>query len=106
MQAETIGGAALLSLGVVTLEIILRGWLRWKRELKKYRDGKSVSDKRKSAFPSRQHEAQVFGNAVWYSYDYSIDTPRDHVVGHGMAMWRKTDGRWRILNMHNSLHEP
>lgn len=39
MQAETIGGAALLSLGVVTLGIILRGWLRWKRELKKYREG-------------------------------------------------------------------
>jgi len=50
--------------------------------------------------------AQTFGNAVWYSYDYSIDTPRDHVVGHGMAMCRKTDGRWRTLNMHNSLHEP
>jgi len=39
LQAETIAGAALLSLGVVTLGIILRGWLKWKRELKKYREG-------------------------------------------------------------------
>ena len=39
MQAETIGGAALLSLGVVTLGIILKGWLKWRRELKKYREG-------------------------------------------------------------------
>jgi hypothetical protein len=39
MQAETIAGAALLSLGVVTLGIILRGSLKWKRELKKYREG-------------------------------------------------------------------
>ncbi len=39
LQAETIAGAALLSLGVVTLGIILRGWLKWKRELRKYREG-------------------------------------------------------------------
>jgi hypothetical protein len=39
MQAETIAGAALLSLGVVTLGIILRGWLKWRRELRKYREG-------------------------------------------------------------------
>ena len=39
VQAETIGGAALLSLGVVTLGIILRSWLKWKRELRKYRAG-------------------------------------------------------------------
>jgi hypothetical protein len=39
MQAETIAGAALLSLGVVTLGIIVRGWLKWKRELRKYREG-------------------------------------------------------------------
>ncbi len=39
LQAETLSGAALLSLGVVTLGIILRGWLKWKRELKKYREG-------------------------------------------------------------------
>jgi hypothetical protein len=56
-------------------------------------------------YKMKMHELQAFGNAVWYSYDYSIDTPRDHVVGHGMAMCRKTDGRWRILNMHNSVAE-
>jgi hypothetical protein len=39
LQAETIAGAVLLSLGVVTLGIVLRGWLKWKRELKKYREG-------------------------------------------------------------------
>jgi len=39
MQAETIGGAAILSLGVVTMGIVLRGWQKWKRKLKKYREG-------------------------------------------------------------------
>lgn len=50
------------------------------------------------------HEAQAFGNALWYSYDYSIDTPKEHVAGHGFAMCRKSGTRWRILNMHNSPH--
>lgn len=39
LQAETLGGAALLSFGVVTLGMVLRSWLKWKRELKKYREG-------------------------------------------------------------------
>jgi len=44
LQVETIGGAALLSLGVVTLGIVLRDWLKWKRELRKYREEWRVSD--------------------------------------------------------------
>jgi SnoaL-like domain len=47
-------------------------------------------------------DVQLFGNALWYSYEYKLDTPQDHFAGHGMAMCRKSDGRWRILNMHNS----
>jgi hypothetical protein len=39
---------------------------------------------------------------VWYSYNYSIDTPKEHLAGHGFAMYRKTEGHWRVLNMHNS----
>ena len=38
LQVGTIGGAALLSLGVVTLGIILKERLKWKRELRKYRE--------------------------------------------------------------------
>jgi len=49
------------------------------------------------------HDVQLFGNALWYSYEYQLDTPEEHVAGHGMAMCRKSEGRWRILNMHNSL---
>ena len=47
-------------------------------------------------------DVQLFGNALWYSYQYKLDTPEDHIAGHGMAMCRKSEGRWRILNMHNS----
>jgi len=38
IQAQTIAGAAVLSLGVVTLRMILKEWLKWKRELRKYRE--------------------------------------------------------------------
>jgi hypothetical protein len=50
------------------------------------------------------HEAKIYGDALWYSYDYFLDTPKEHVVGHGMSMCRKTGGHWRILNMHQSLY--
>ncbi len=55
-------------------------------------------------YKMKMHEVQAFGNALWYSYDYSIDTPKEHLAGHGFAMCRKSGTRWRILNMHNSPH--
>ena len=39
LRVGTIGGAALLSLGVVTLGIVLKERLKWKRELRKYKEG-------------------------------------------------------------------
>ena len=39
MQGETIAGAAVLSFGAVTLGMVLRDWIKWKRELGKYREG-------------------------------------------------------------------
>ncbi len=52
------------------------------------------------------HDVKMFGDALWYSYDYTIDTPEKHTAGHGMAMCHKSQGQWLILNMHNSLKEP
>jgi len=49
------------------------------------------------------HDVQSFGDALWYSYDYTIDVHGRSIVGHGMAMCRREGGRWRMLNMHNSL---
>jgi hypothetical protein len=51
------------------------------------------------------HEVQAFGNALWYSYDYSIDTPKEHFDGHGFAMCQRNGTGWRMLNLHNSLME-
>lgn len=51
------------------------------------------------------HDIRVFGDALWYTYDYSIVTPEEHPRGHGMAMCRRSGGRWRIVNMHNSVFQ-
>jgi hypothetical protein len=48
------------------------------------------------------NEVQMIGDALWYSYEYVLDTPVEHRTGHGMSMCRRGDGRWRILNVHNS----
>lgn len=54
-------------------------------------------------YDEKLKDARLFGDVLWYTYDYSIETPREHITGHGMAMCRRNGARWRILNMHNSL---
>jgi len=39
LEIEIIAGAALLSAGVVSSVLLLRQWIKWKRELGKYREG-------------------------------------------------------------------
>jgi len=48
-------------------------------------------------------DVKSFGDALWYSYEYEIIAPEEHVVGHGMSMCRRTQGRWYVVNLHNSL---
>jgi hypothetical protein len=47
-------------------------------------------------------DVKSFGDALWYSYDYEIDAPNERLVGHGMSMCRRVQGRWYMLNLHNS----
>jgi hypothetical protein len=50
-------------------------------------------------------DVKSFGDALWYSYDYEIDAPNERVVGHGMSMCRRVEGRWYMLNLHNSIRD-
>jgi len=54
-------------------------------------------------FEPTLRDMQSLGDALWYSYDYTIESPNEHAVGHGTAMCKRTGGRWRILNMNNSV---
>ena len=37
------------------------------------------------------HDVRSFGDALWYSYDYTLEMPRRGVAGHGMAMCRPAE---------------
>jgi hypothetical protein len=53
------------------------------------------------------HDVKMYGDALWYSYDYEITAPGTLVTGHGMSMCRKdSKGKWVVLNLHNSLKGP
>jgi len=50
------------------------------------------------------HESafHAVGEAVWYEYQFTIDSARGRLSGRGMAMRKKTGGHWRIASMHHS----
>ena len=52
------------------------------------------------------HDVRSVGDALWYSYDYTLEMPGHILAGHGMAMCQRQNGRWRMLNMHNTIKEP
>jgi hypothetical protein len=45
------------------------------------------------------------GEAVWYEYEFTIDSVRGKLHGRGMAMCKKSDGHWRMASMHHSIAE-
>jgi ketosteroid isomerase-like protein len=45
------------------------------------------------------------GEAVWYEYEFTIDSSRGKLHGRGMAMCKKSEGRWRMASMHHSIAE-
>ncbi len=56
-------------------------------------------------YKMKLQDVKSFGDALWYSYEYEIEAPTEHVVGHGMSMCRREHGQWYVLNLHNSLRE-
>ena len=55
--------------------------------------------------PSLEVTSRAFhlmGDGAWYDYDFTIRLPHETVQARGMAMCRKVDGHWRLVNMHHS----
>lgn len=87
-------------------EIVLytpAGEFRGRDEVRKYLNEAFLKFAPNLDYENTVHDVRSFGDALWYSYDYKITVPGQTEVGHGMAMCRKKDGKWRILNMHNSV---
>jgi hypothetical protein len=82
------------------------GEFRGRKEVMRYLSERYFKYAPQLKFEMTPHHLRGFGNALWYSYDYRIDSPAQHVAGHGMAMCHREAGVWRILNMHNSLTLP
>jgi Domain of unknown function (DUF4440)/Aspartyl protease len=57
------------------------------------------------SYTTSVHEARILGEALWYSYDFVVSTPKERIKGQGISMCRKSEGRWRLLNMHHSFLE-
>jgi len=79
---------------------------RGRDEVMKYLQGRFLQYSPRLTYKMKLEDVKLFGDALWYTYDYEIISPQEHLVGRGMSMCRKTGTRWRILNMHNLLREP
>ncbi len=57
-------------------------------------------------YSMKVNDQRAVGSVVWTLYDFSIDAGEKHRAGKGMMICRKTDGRWFILSMHETLNSP
>jgi hypothetical protein len=89
-------------------EIVLyspAGEFRGRKEVISYLKQRYMKYSPELSYRMTLKDVKSFGDALWYSYDYTIDSPKGHEAGHGMSMCRKDNGTWRVLNLHNSLRE-
>lgn len=83
-----------------------QGEFRGRKQVMEYLQRCFLQYAPKLSYQMQLHDVKLFGDALWYSYDYTIVSPIEHIAGHGMSMCRKDGNRWRILNLHNSLRDP
>lgn len=89
-------------------EIVLytqHGEFRGRKQVMQYLNDVYFKDPKNLHFEMEPHDIRTFGDALWYSYDYTMDRGSEHRAGHGVAMCRRQEGKWLILNMHNALVE-
>ena len=80
------------------------GEYRGRKQAVEYLQGRYMKYAPNLCYTMKLQDVKSFGDALWYSYEYEITAPQERVVGHGMSMCRKdSDGKWVVLNLHNSL---
>jgi hypothetical protein len=83
------------------------GEYRGRKQAVEYLQGRYMKYAPNLCYTMKLQDVKTFGDALWYSYEYEITAPQEHVVGHGMSMCRKdSNGKWLVLNLHNSLRGP
>jgi len=53
----------------------------------------------------RESAFHPIGEAVWYEYEFTIESARGSLRGRGMALCRKTNGHWRMASMHHTIEQ-
>jgi ketosteroid isomerase-like protein len=53
----------------------------------------------------QESDFHPIGEAVWYEYEFTIESARGTLRGRGMAMCQKSQGHWRMASMHHSVVE-
>jgi hypothetical protein len=53
----------------------------------------------------RESAFHPIGEAVWYEYEFIVESARGVLHGRGMAMCKKSEGHWRMASMHHSVME-
>ena len=56
-------------------------------------------------FVIHQTNYHPIGDAVWYEYEFTMTSVHGSISGRGMAMCRKSEGKWRMASMHHSVVE-
>jgi hypothetical protein len=51
----------------------------------------------------RESAFHPVGEAVWYEYEFTVDSARGKLHGQGMAMCKRSGGHWRMASMHHSI---
>ena len=90
-------------------EIVLfapQGEFRGRKQVMDYLQRRFMQYSPALSYKMYLRDVKVIGDALWYSYDYEVASPKEHLVGRGMSICRRDGEHWRILNLHNSLREP
>ena len=56
-------------------------------------------------FDIHQTSYHPMGDAVWYEYDFTLTSVEGSLSGRGMAMCRKSGGKWRMASLHHSREQ-
>ena len=50
----------------------------------------------------RESAFHTIGDVLWYEYEFLIESARGRLRGRGVAMCKKSDGRWRVVSIEHS----
>lgn len=59
---------------------------RGRKEVMEYLRGRFLQYAPKLSYKMKLDDVKLFGDALWYTYDYEIVSPKEHLAGRGMSM--------------------